>query len=512
MYIGDYLGRRTIYSPEALAVVDTGKTPELRLTYAQLNERANRLAHGLHASGIGKGDRVAILAQDGVEHLDLLFACGKLGAIHTALNWRLHWRELQQILAAVTPTVLIYDDTFKESVASLAQVETSIQHWIHLDGVGIPGSRHFGDVLDAASAMSCTCETLCDEDIAAIVFTGGTTGLSKGARISHRQIAWNCLNTVIHDLDRSDVYLNVFPLFHVGGLFVYTLPQIILGGVTVLMRRFDPEQVLRLIEREQVTVFAAVPAMYQMLTQNPAWAEVNLSSLRFCTSGGAPLPVPLVEQYTREKGIRFKQGFGMTEFGPGLFALSPEDAIRKAGSIGRPNFFVDAKIVNSDNQSLGPNQVGELVLKGPSIASGYFNNSAAWSEVIDTNGWFHTGDLACYDEDWYFTIVDRLKDMFISGGENIYPAEVEAALYQHPAVFQCAVIGVPDAKWGEVGKAFVVLKANQAVAAEELLAHLSDRIARYKTPRSVEFVASLPISAAGKVLRRELRELHRQSD
>ncbi|MBK8752630.1 MAG: long-chain fatty acid--CoA ligase [Candidatus Competibacteraceae bacterium] len=511
MYIGDYLGRRAIYSPEALAVVDTGKMPELRLNYAQLNERAQRLANGLHDCGIQKGDRVAILAQDGVEHLDLLFACGKLGAIHTALNWRLHWRELQQILATVTPTALIYDDAFKDSVASLAQAETSVQHWIHVDGIGIPGSRHFGDILDNAPLIPCTCETLDGEAIAAIVFTGGTTGVAKGAQISHRQIAWNCLNTVIHDLGRGDIYLNVFPLFHVGGLFVYTLPQIILGGTTVLMKRFDPEQVLRLIEWERITVFAAVPAMYQMLTQNPGWAAADLSSLRFCTSGGAPLPVPLVEQYTHEKGIRFKQGFGMTEFGPGLFALAPEDAIRKAGSIGRPNFFIDARIVDRNNQPLGPNQVGELVLKGPSIASGYFNNATAWAEVIDADGWFHTGDLARYDEDWYFTIVDRLKDMFISGGENVYPAEIEAALYQHPAVFQCAVIGVPDTQWGEVGKAFIVLKSDQTVIAEELLAHLGDRLARYKIPRFVEFVASLPISAAGKVLRRELRELQRQS-
>jgi fatty-acyl-CoA synthase len=278
-----------------------------------------------------------------------------------------------------------------------------------------------------------------------------------------------------------------------------------MGGTTVLLKRFDPERVLQLIERERVTVFAAVPAMYQMLTQTPAWADADLGSLRFCTSGGAPLPVPLVEQYTREKGIRFKQGFGMTEFGPGLFALAPEDAIRKAGSIGRPNFYIDARIVDRDNRPLGPNEVGELVLKGPSIASGYFNNAAAWAEVIDADGWFHTGDLARYDEDWYFTIVDRLKDMFISGGENVYPAEVEAALYRHPAVFQCAVVGVPDPKWGEVGKAYVVLKPDPAASAEELLAHLGDCLARYKIPRWIEFVASLPISPAGKVLRRELR-------
>ncbi|HPF57838.1 MAG TPA: long-chain fatty acid--CoA ligase [Candidatus Competibacteraceae bacterium] len=509
MYIGDYLGRRTIYSPEALAVVDTGKDPGLRLTYAQMNERANRLANGLaEIADIGKGHRVAILAQDGVEHLDLLFACGKLGAIHTALNWRLHWRELQQILADVTPAVLIYDDMFTEAVTELARAETSIQHWIHLDGPGIPGSRGFNGLLAQSPATPRTCETLGEEDIAAIVFTGGTTGLPRGARISHRQIAWNCLNTVIHDLGRDDVYLNVFPMFHVGGLFVYTLPQVVLGGTTVLLKRFDPERVLELIQEERVTVFAAVPAMYQMLTQTKAWTDIDLRSLRFCTSGGAPLPVPLVKQYTREKGIRFKQGFGMTEFGPGLFALSPEDAIRKVGSIGRPNFYVDARVVDRGNRPLGPGEVGELVLKGPSMASGYFNvnNALDWTRVIDAEGWFHTGDLARYDEEWYFYIVDRLKDMFISGGENIYPAEIEAAMYRHPAVFQCAVVGIPDPKWGEAGKAFVVLKPDHAVTPEELLTHLGEHLARYKIPRHIEFVTALPISAAGKVLRRELRE------
>jgi len=507
MYIGDYLGRRAIYSPDKPAIIDAGKNPELRLTYAQMNERANQLANRLaDLAGIGHGDRVAILALDGVEHLDVLFACGKLGAIHTALNWRLHWRELQHILAEVTPTVLIYDDAFRSSVVELAQADSPVRHWIHLDGLGFSGSLDFNAWLATAPTTPRTCEALVEEDIAAIVFTGGTTGLSKGAQISHRQIAWNSLNSVIHDVNRDDVYLNVFPMFHVGGLFVYTLPQVIMGGTTILLKRFDPERVLELLQREQATIFAAVPAMYQMLTQAKAWAEADLSSLRFCTSGGAPLPVPLVEQYTREKGVRFKQGFGMTEFGPGLFALAPEDAIRKAGSIGRPNFYIDARIVDADNRPLGPNEVGELALKGPSIASGYFSNVAAWAEVIDEDGWFHTGDLARYDEDWHFYIVDRLKDMFISGGENVYPAEIEAALYQHPAVFQCAVVGAPDRQWGEVGKAFVVLKPDQAASVEELLTHLGERLARYKIPRHVEFVTALPISAAGKVLRRELRE------
>ena len=261
----------------------------------------------------------------------------------------------------------------------------------------------------------------------------------------------------------------------------------IFGNTTILTRQFDPAQVLDLIERYRVTVFAAVPTMYQMMTTAPNWETADLSSLRFCTSGGAPLPVPLVEKYTREKGIRFKQGFGMTEFGPGLFALPPEDAIRKAGSIGRPNFFVDVRVVDDDNRPLGPNQPGELVLKGPSRSSGYWNNPEAYAAVLDADGWFHTGDIVRYDEDWYFYVVDRKKDMFISGGENVYPAEIEAVLYRHPAVHMCAVVGVPDARWGEVGKAVVVLKPGATATAEELLDFMAGQLARYKVPKSVEF-------------------------
>ncbi len=506
MYIGDYLGRRTIYSPNAPAILDAGKSPELRLTYAEMNRRANRLANWLKTAGVQKGDRVGILANDGVEHLDVFFACGKLGASHTGLNWRLHWRELLGIFQNVTPKVIFFGDPFRENIVQLAQAETSVTHWVHLDGPGIESSRLFDEILAGSPDTPVTCESLEAEDIAALLFTGGTTGLPKGAQISHRQVAWNGYNTVIHDLSHGDIYLNVFPMFHAGGLFAYTLAQIIFGGLTILTKRFDPEQVLTLIEREKATIFAAVPAMYQMMTQAPNWQTANLGSLRFCTSGGAPLPVPLIEHYTAEKGIRFKQGFGMTEFGPGLFALPPEDAIRKAGSIGRPNFFVDARIVDpATHTPLGPNQVGELILKGPSMASGYFNNSEAWAGVVDKEGWLHTGDLARYDEEWYFYIVDRLKDMFISGGENVYPTEIEAALYRHPAVYQCAVIGLPDPTWSEVGKACVVLKPGHTASESELLQFLNDHLARYKVPKTIEFIDTLPISAAGKVLRRELR-------
>jgi fatty-acyl-CoA synthase len=474
-----------------------------------MNERANRLANWLTREvGILQGDRVAILARDGVEHLDTFFACAKIGAVHTALNWRLHWREIAQIMTYTAPKVLLFSSDFQEAVLELqgdAQA-ASITYFVHIEDPGIPDSIHYDAALQGADDTPAENPLIEAETIVALIFTGGTSGLPKAAQVSHRMIAWNTLNTVIHDLHHDDIYLNVFPMFHTGGLFVYTLPQIVMGGTTILVRQFDPAQVLDLIEREAVTVFGGVPSMYQMLTQAPNWETADLSSLRFCTSGGAPLPVPLVEQYTAEKGIRFKQGFGMTEFGPGIFALAAEDSIRKAGSIGRPNYYVDARIVDDQDHALGPNEVGELVLKGPSFSSGYFNDTAASAEAVDAEGWFHTGDLASYDEEWYFTIVDRKKDMFISGGENVYPVEIEKVLYQHPSVHMCAVIGIADEKWGEVGLAYVVPKPDSTATADELLAHLGDHLARYKVPKRIEIVDSLPISGAGKILKRELKE------
>jgi fatty-acyl-CoA synthase len=511
MHCGDYLGRREIYSPDALAIIDAGKQPELRLTYRQMNERANRFANWLREhAGIRKGDRVAILARDGVEHLDCFYACSKLGAIHTALNWRSHWRELEGIVRNTTPKAILFSDDFRNSVtelnAALKGSAAAIPFQIHLEGNGIEGSLDYQSTLAASHAARVVCQEVTTEDIACLLFTGGTTGLPKGAMISHRMINWNSLNTVIHDLKRDDTYLNVFPLFHTGGLFTYTATLITFGGTIVLTRQFDPVQVLHLIEREHVTVFAGVPTMYQAMTQAPTWGTANLGTLRFCTSGGAPLPVTVIEKYMQEKGIRFKQGFGMTEFGPGLFALAPEDAARKAGSIGRPNFFVDVRVVDEHNTPLGPNQVGELILKGPSFCSGYYNDPVASAAAVDADGWFHTGDLVRYDDEWYFYVMDRKKDMFISGGENVYPIEIETVLYRHPAVHQCAVIGLPDAKWGEVGKACVVLKPGTSASEADLIAYLKEHLAHYKVPKSVSILAALPLSSMGKILKRELRQ------
>ena len=503
MYVGDYLGRRALYTPDTLAVVDAGRIPHRTFTYAELNNRANRLANWLRdGAGIEKGDRVAVLAHNGVEFLDTFFACGKLGAILGGLNWRLHWRELAQLIEKTTPKVLIYSDEFKAEVEKIVAETSCVEHLLHIEGTGIPGSRYYEKTLTDSVLRPVTTESLTEEDIACLIFTGGTTGLPKAAQISHRMIGWNTLNTIIHDLQHGDVTVNTFPLFHTGGLLVYTTPLLILGGTVVLTRKFDAEQVLTLLEEFAATVYAGVPTTYQMMTSAPNWHDTDLSNLRFCTSGGSPLPVSLVEQFRREKGVVFKQGFGMSEFGPGVFALAPEDAVRKAGSIGRPNFFVDARIVDEQNQPLPPGQVGELVLRGPSMCSGYFNDPAASEAGVDAEDWFHTGDLAMMDEQQYFTIVDRKKDMFISGGENIYPAEIEQVIYRHPAVEMCAVVGVADKRWGEVGKAFVVVRKDATLTIDELRAHMHHHLAGYKVPEYIEFRESLPISAAGKILKR----------
>lgn len=504
MYFGDYLARRALYTPDKEAFIDMGKSPVERLSFAKANQRTNQLANWLQEQGIEKADRVAILAKDGVEHLLTFFACSKLGAIHTALNWRLHWQETVGIFKNVAPKILLYSNDFKEAVQQIA-MEYPLQ-LVHLEGDGLENSTSLMKIFETTSNSPISCASLEEEDIAALIFTGGTTGLPKAAKVSHRQIGWNTLNTVIHDLRHDDRYLNVFPLFHTGGLFVYTVPQVILGGTTVILRQFAPDKVLELLEEERITVFAGVPTMYQMLSASEKWKDADLSSLRFCTSGGAPLPVSLVEKYASEKGITFKQGFGMTEFGPGVFALPPEDAIRKAGSIGRPNFFVDARIVDDNNNFLQAGQAGELVLKGPSFCSGYYNDEKATQEVIDERGYFHTGDMAKFDDEGYFYIVDRKKDMFISGGENIYPAEIERVLYEHEAVHMCAVIGLPDAKWGEIGKACILKHEGAEVTEEELLAFLKGRLAKYKVPKSVSFLEEMPISGAGKILKRELKE------
>ena len=504
MFIGDWMERGERYFPEALAVVDVAKGAAGRFTYRQLNARANRLAaHLRDVAGVGRGDRVALLAGNGVEVLDAFFACGKLGAIFVPLNWRAHARESREVIELTTPCALIYGEEFAQ-VAEVLVAAPSLRHVLALGRPGVPGAVAYADVVSDAPAPAVACDQVREEDIVCLLFTGGTTGPAKAAQISYRMIAWNTLNTVVHELERGDVTLTHTPMFHTGGLFVYTLPLLTLGGTVVIMQRWTADDMLELIEREQVTVLFCVPTQYQTMMASPRFADASFRSVRFLTSGGAPLPIPVIHAYRQAHGVVFKQGFGMTEFGPGIFSLAAEQAEARAGSIGKPNYFIDARILGEDGAALPAGQVGELVLKGPSACSGYFGNPQASRDAVDADGWFHTGDLARTDDDGFYYIVGRKKDMFISGGENVYPLEIERVLYEHPAVAQCAVVGVPHDKWGEVGCAVVVRKPGVEVSEADLLAHCGGSLARYKVPRRVVFAEALPMSAAGKILKREL--------
>ncbi|MDY7226369.1 acyl-CoA synthetase [Hyalangium rubrum] len=507
MFIGDWMGRGALYWPEALAVVDVAKGEAGRFTYRALNARAEALGGWLRdVAGVKPGDRVGLVAHNGVEYLDALFACGKIGAIFVPYNWRLHAQELTESVRDTTPRVLLFGDDFRDNVAQVKDRLGDSLRLVHLETKSLPGSMPYAETLLHRPAAPVTNDKVDAEDILCLLFTGGTTGRSKGAKVSYRMVAWNTLNTLVHEVRPGDVTITHTPMFHTGGLLVYSVPLLTVGGAVVIMRRWDPEELLTLLEREKVTLFFAVPTQYQQLHDAPRFRETNFSTVRFMTSGGAAMPVPLIQAWQAVHSVPFKQGFGMTEFGPGLFSMGPEYAISKAGSIGRPNYFVDARLVDDDGREVPTGEVGELVLKGPSMCSGYFNDEAATKESIDAQGWFHTGDLARKDADGFFTIAGRKKDMFISGGENVYPLELETVLYEHPAVQQCAVVGVPDAKWGEVGRAFVVLKPGESATPEALLEHLRERVARFKVPKKVELMERLPVSPAGKILKRELRE------
>lgn len=495
MYVRDWMARRAVLSPKKTAIIDAAT--EARLSYRQLNERATRLANFLRAEcGVAAQDRIAVLALNRTETIEAFFAAAKLTAILAPLNYRLTLPELAYILDDCAPRVLFYEAEFAPLVNELCQ-RLAIPHCLSFD--------QYEAALAQAAATPIEVEHFDPEMTAMIIYTSGTTGHPKGALLSHRMLHWNSLNTHLAlDLVSSDVTTVHAPLFHTGGLNVLTTPLLHIGGTVVMMRSFDAASWLETIEKYRCTIVFGVPTMFQMMMEAPRFAVADLSSLRLCITGGAPCPVPLIEAYQR-RGVVFTQGFGMTEVGPNCFKLAIEDSVRKAGSIGFPNFHTAARIVDEHGHDVARNEPGELILQGLHVCSGYWGKSEATAAAL-RDGWFFTGDLARQDDEGYFYIVGRVKDMIISGGENIYPAEIEATLHEHPAIASAAVFGLPDAKWGEMPVAALIKRPGAVVNAEEIIAFCQARLARYKIPKRIFFADEFPLSASGKILKRVIRE------
>jgi fatty-acyl-CoA synthase len=503
MIHGDILGERARLSPDSAALIYVPS--QQRFTYRELNDRAIRCAHLLiEQCRLVKGDRVGILAKNRVEFLDAFFAAGKTGIILVPLNTPLTALELGVIVKDSGLKAVLYDGELAEKIQQLKR-EHSIEYWIALDQQLDSSDLNYASCLANNDALGWAAAQCDPEDIYCLLYTSGTTGKPKGVMIPHRMVAWNGYNTAVCWQLREDDVSPVFtPLYHAGGLAAFLVPIFIAGGTIVLHREFDVHEVWDSIQRQKCTVVLGVPTILKMLLEAPEFGEADLSQVRWFISGGAPLPVDLIEAY-RARGVILKQGYGLTEVGVNCFSMAPEEAIRKPGSIGKPMMFTQAQLLDFQGNEVPKHEVGELCLRGPHVCKGYWNNSLATAASFYSDGWFHTGDMARCDEEGFFYIVGRSKDMFISGGVNVYPAEIEAELLRCPAVRDAAVIGVPHPTWGEVGVAFVV-PGSLIPSIEELTNFLADRLAKYKLPREFIFVDALPRTAYGKVVKAELME------
>jgi fatty-acyl-CoA synthase len=471
MFAGDLLAERARITPDRIALisVETGE----RLTYAQLSDRANGAAATILDAGVQAGDRAGLLAQNSIDFIAFFFGALKAGVIVVPLSTRATAHELSIIAADCGMKILFHDGSAPElSGVPLVKLEKN------------QTARPLPDrVIDP-------------ESIACLLYTSGTTGKPKGVMIPHRQLLANGYNTAINWGLREDDIAPIFtPLYHAGGVAVFLIPLFLLGGTIVLHRGFDVAEVWETIERERCTIVLGVPTIWKMLRDAPQFATVDLSHVRWFISGGAPLPAFLIDAY-QQRGVTLKQGYGLTEVGVNCFTMTIEDARNKPGSIGRPMLFTEVRLVDDDGNDA---ETGEMWIRGPHVSSGYWNNPQATAEAY-VDRWFHTGDIARRDAEGYFFIAGRRKEMFISGGVNVYPAEVEAELLQHPNVSDAAVIAVADETWGEVGIAFVVAPD------VDLATFLNTRLSRYKIPRRFIFVDALPRTPYGKVLKEELRK------
>ena len=495
----DWIAHHGRRNPGKIALVDLASGR--RFSYGELDQRVSRLASHLRDSlKVARGDRVAVLALNTTDTMEVQFACFRLGAIFLPLNNRLTVPELQFIVGDASPKVMIHDADLAETALTVAK-HCNVASALTFG----PGGPYEAGIAAAKPLDRAEIVTL--DDISTIMYTSGTTGLPKGAIITHGMTFWNCVNLGGPAyISPASVLLTVLPLFHTGGLNCYTNPVLHSGGTVLIMRAFDPGEALRLISdpAQGINAFFGVPSIYQFMAQHPAFATSDFSRLIIGGVGGAPMPVPLLKVW-EARGVALQQGYGMTETSPAVMVLDKEDAARKAGSSGKPVLHTEVRIVRPDGSDAAVGELGELWVRGPNVTPGYWNRPDANTSSF-TDGWLHTGDATRMDEDGFYYIVDRWKDMYISGGENVYPAEVESVLHQLAAVAEAAIIGIPNEQWGEVGMAIVAVKPGHALTPADIHAHCAANLAKFKCPRLIEFVDALPRNATGKIHKPTLRK------
>ncbi len=488
--VGSWIHRRRVKSAGKAALISGG----ISTSYDQLAERIDRLANALAERNVTAGDRVAYLGENEPSFLETFFAVTTLGAIFVPLNTRLAAPEIAYAVRDAGATLLVH----AEALTPVAELATA-----DIDGLQrIVVGAAFEEVIAGASAEHPDV-AIDQETTAMILYTSGTTGRPKGAAISHRNITWNCYNVLVdYDLTSTDVALMISPMFHVASLTMGVLPALLKGATVVLEAGFSPGRALELVQQYRATSISGVPTTYQMMCEHPSWAGADISSLRILTCGGSAVPARVLDAY-EARGLAFTGGYGMTETSPGATSLQPRYSRQKAGSAGLPHFFTDVRIADADGRELPAGEVGEIQVRGPNVIAGYWQRPAA--DSFADEGWFRSGDLGYLDDDGFLFISDRLKDMIISGGENIYPAEIERIILEIEAVQGVAVIGAPDERWGEVPHAYVEIRPGHTLDDSAVRRHLVGRLARYKIPKSVVVVAELPRTASGKIRKGNLR-------
>ena len=493
----DWLKKWNLYSPTHTAIVD-GETGRA-YTYAELYRASLQTAFYLKSKyKIASGDRVAVLSANELEYIFLFFALQRLGAILVPVNFRLTARELTHIFNDSSPALLLHQAEFSEIAAKFSFPS---EIFVGLDSFSSGASAHGADLSVAQLELSAGFVGEPDSAVM-ILYTSGTTGAPKGAVLTQSGIFWNSINTSISiNLTQSDSAVIFLPFFHTGGWNVLTTPVLHRGGKLIFLKKFDADLILSISESEKCTLLFGVPTTMDMMARHQRFAAFDLTSLRYAIVGGEPMPLELINRW-HNKGVPVRQGYGLTEFGPNVFSLRQEDSLRKIGSIGFPNFYCEARIISENGEVLGANEIGELVLKGPMCMREYWQNTSGTKETI-RDGWLYTGDLVRKDNDGFFYVVGRKKDMYISGAENVYPPEVEQIMLKLEGLREVAVIGIPDDKWGEVGKAFIV-RDDQSLTEESILKFCSANLAKYKIPKKIVFLESLPKGDSGKILKKNL--------